>query len=172
MDRVLENVWTFANSPLGLALFGALVAWLIAKLATAKPAWVAYRGTIINAIRWAEKLIPDQAPDKSLAKLDAALQYVIKVIEEAEKRTVTPAETAVIKDAISLVHDEVYPATAAKGAGPATLAAILDAIKKAAITQNVVVADVFVTLEDGTRVCRQTRSEAIRDLIRSMLVGH
>jgi hypothetical protein len=130
-----DTVWAYLNSPLGITVVGAVVAFLIAKLFAAKPGWAKYQGTIISAIRYAEKAIPDGSPNTSIARLDAALKYVLAVIEESEKRTPSEAEQAILKDGISLLHSGVEQEllaklgikadTAAKTVAPLLLCAFL-----------------------------------------------
>jgi hypothetical protein len=64
----------FINSPIGITIISAIVAWLLSKLFTAKPEWQKYQGTIIAAIKWAEKVVPDNSPDTNVQRLNAALQ--------------------------------------------------------------------------------------------------
>ena len=107
VNSILEAIWQVLNSPVGIAAIAALVLWLLNRLYAAKPAWQKYEGAIISGIKHAEKKIPDDCENKSLARLDAALQYVLKVYEEANKRTATTKEVAEIKDGISIVHNEL-----------------------------------------------------------------
>ena len=104
---ILEALWNAMNSPVGIAAIAGLVLWLLNRLYAAKPAWAKYEGAIISGIKYAEKQIPDDADNKSLARLDAALRYVLKVYQEVNKRTASAKEIADLKDGISIVHNEL-----------------------------------------------------------------
>ena len=104
---ILETVWAVLNSPAGIAAIAGLILWLLNRRYAAKPAWAKYEGAIISGIKYAEKQIPNDAANKSLARLDAALGYVLKVYQEANKRSASAKEIAEIKDGISVVHNEL-----------------------------------------------------------------
>ena len=106
-DAILETIWQALNSPVGIAAVAGLVLWLLNRLYAAKPAWQKYEGAIISGIKHAEKAIPDDAANKSLARLDAALQYVLKVYQEVNNRSASTKEIADLKDGISIVHNEL-----------------------------------------------------------------
>lgn len=103
----LKALWTFLNSPVGITVIGSIVAYALSKLYTAKPAWQKYEGAIISAIKYAEKAIPDDAENKSLKRLDEALDYVLEVFEKVNERNATPQETAALTEGIRIVHDEL-----------------------------------------------------------------
>lgn len=88
------------------AIAAYLLSVAIAKLYAKKPEWKQYEGTIIAAIKHAEKLIPDDTPNKSLERLDVALRYVIRLTEEGGVK-LTSKQIANIKDGISLKHHEI-----------------------------------------------------------------
>ncbi len=108
---LLARVWEFLNSPFGIALVataGLAILNVIAKRAPKLAQLLAtYKGDIIAAIKYAEKSIPDDAQNVSLARLDAALKYAIAVIAEGERRALSPPEIAAIRSSISEVHDEL-----------------------------------------------------------------
>ena len=106
-SNILETVWAAINSPVGIAAIAGLVLWLLNRLYAAKPVWAKYEGAIISGIKYAEKAIPDDAANKSLARLDAALGYVLKVYAEVNKRSASTKEITEIKDGISIVHNEL-----------------------------------------------------------------
>ena len=105
--EILETIWALINSPAGIAAIAGLFLWLLNRLYAAKPAWQKYEGAIISGIKYAEKQIPDDADNKSLARFDEALRYVLKVYQEMNNRTATAKEIAEIKDGISIVHNEL-----------------------------------------------------------------
>ena len=88
------------------------VVYLLGKLFVKEPKvglfFEKYKGAMIKGIKLAEAEIPDDTQNKSLVRLDRALQYTIQLIEIAENRKVTTeAELAQIKSDISAVHHEV-----------------------------------------------------------------
>ena len=105
--NILETIWSILNSPAGIAAIAGLILWLLNRLYAAKPAWAKFEGAIISGIKYAEKQIPDDASNKGLARLDAALRYVLKVYQEANKRPASTKEIAAFKDGISIVHNEL-----------------------------------------------------------------
>ena len=107
VSNIFETIWAVLNSPAGIAAIAGLVLWMLNKLYAAKPAWQKYEGAIISGIKYAEKQVPDDTANKSLARLDAALRYVLKVYQEVNNRTASAKEAADIKDGISIVHNEL-----------------------------------------------------------------
>jgi hypothetical protein len=85
------------------------VLWLLNRLYAAKPTWQPFEGTIIAAVKWAEKEIPDDTPNKSLVRLNAALNYVVKVYEQA-RGTATEQVKAQLREGIQIVHAELEAA--------------------------------------------------------------
>lgn len=106
-ELIGNYLWAFANSPLGIALIIALVGGLLAKLYTKKPLWKTYEGSVIAGIKWAEKAIPDDTENKSLARLDTALKYVIVIVESATGKTVTEAQKQQLAEGIKIKHAEL-----------------------------------------------------------------
>ena len=106
-ETIFQSVWGLLNSPVGIAAIAGLVLWLLNRLYAAKPAWAKYEGAIIAGIKYAEKQIPADVDNKSLARLDAALRYVLKVYQETNKRSPTAKEVAELKDGISILHNEL-----------------------------------------------------------------
>ena len=86
--------------------FGAVS---VNKLYAAKPAWQPMEGTIIAAVKWAEKEIPDNTPNKALVRLNAALGYVVKVYEQA-RGPATEQVKAELREGIQIVHAELEAA--------------------------------------------------------------
>jgi len=103
-DTILTNVWGAVNSPFGIGILAAVVLWVLNRLYAKKPQWKKYEGTIIAAVKLAEKQIPDDTPNKAAAKLDAALRYVLNVHREVENRRATAQEVAAIREGIQIVH--------------------------------------------------------------------
>lgn len=109
---VLQTIWQAINSPIGIAAVAGLVLWLLNRLYALKPAWKRFEGTIIAAIKYAEKQIPDDVDNKALNRLDAALRYVVKVYEEATDKQATPKIVADLKEGIQIKHAELEAAEA------------------------------------------------------------
>jgi len=110
MEKVLEilaMVWAFLNSPFGLGMVITAVMWIGAKIYASRPSWRKYEGAIIEAIKFAEREIPDDTPNKSLCRINAALQYVLKIHREINNRGATPEEVTEIKEGIRIVHAEL-----------------------------------------------------------------
>ena len=103
----MEQIWTFLQTGPGLILIGSIVLFALNLLYAKKPAWRKFEGTIITAIRLAEKNISDDTANKSLARLDDALEYVIGVYETVEKKRATAKTQAALREAIAIKHDEM-----------------------------------------------------------------
>lgn len=115
MKIVIEIVawlWALLNTPAGITFTAGLLLYLLNRIYAAKPLWQQYEGTIVSAIRTAEKLVPDDTPNSGMAKFDAALQFVLQVFEARAGRTPTPTEEAVLKEGINLKHNELATAGA------------------------------------------------------------
>jgi len=103
----MQTIWTLINTPAGITLIASVLLYLLNRLYAAKPLWQQYEGTIVSAIRTAEKLVPDDTPNRGLAKFDQALQFVIEVFEARNKRQPTVLEKAILKEGINLKHNEL-----------------------------------------------------------------
>ena len=102
-----ESIWDFLNSPAAITAIAGVILWLLNRLYAKKPLWQQWEGTIIEAVRFAEKAVPDDAENKAIQRLDAALRYVLKIYEGMKSRPATDAEINEIKDGIRLVHNEL-----------------------------------------------------------------
>jgi len=106
-STVIEALWRFLNMPLGITVVAGGLLWLLNRTFNRRPAWQAYEGTIIAAVKWAEKEIPDDTPNKSFQRLNAALNYVLKVYQEARGFAPEKALKESIKEGIQIVHAEL-----------------------------------------------------------------
>jgi len=106
-DGIGGVIWSVLNSPAVIALLAGGFLWLLNRLYAARPAWQAFEGSIIAAVKWAEKEIPDDTPNKSLAKLNAALGYVLKVYEELRGKPADADTQAELREGIQIVHAEL-----------------------------------------------------------------
>lgn len=107
-----ETVNEFLNSPIGVAIMWAatmgLFGFLMSKLNPWQETWKKYEGSIISGIKLAEKNIPDDMPNKSMQKLDAALRFVLKAYAESNKGKQPPAKTVeAIRQGIQIKHAEL-----------------------------------------------------------------
>jgi len=111
-EWILTTVWNALNSPAAIVAIAGLVLWLLNRLYAAKPGWAKYEGAIISGVKFAEKEIADETPSKGLARLDAALRYVLKVYAEVNNRQATPKVTAELTEGIQIKHAELEAAGA------------------------------------------------------------
>ena len=106
-NGIVQVIWNVLNSPAVIAVLAGGMLWLLNRLYAAKPAWQAFEGTIIAAVKWAEKEIPDDTPNKALNRLNAALNYVVKVYEEARSKPVDAKAKAELREGVQIVHAEL-----------------------------------------------------------------
>ncbi|HSW00021.1 MAG TPA: hypothetical protein VLI39_07605 [Sedimentisphaerales bacterium] len=103
----MEPLWAVMNSPFVIstlaALFVALLNWAYAR----KPWLSKYEGTLIAAVKYAEKTIPDGTPNKALARLDEALKYALRVIETRTGVPLSAVEVSAVVERLQVVHSEV-----------------------------------------------------------------
>lgn len=105
--EILALVWQFLNSPMGITAAAGLILWVLNRIYSKKPAWEGFEGTIIAAVKWAEKQVPDDSENKAVRRLDEAMKYVVKVFEEVQQRRPTVAEQAELKDGIQVAHAQL-----------------------------------------------------------------
>ncbi len=103
----LSMIWQAVNSPVGITFLAGVFLWLLNKLYGARPAWLQYEGTIIAAIKYAEKQIPNDVSNKSLAKLDTALNYVLRIYQELNGKRATTQVEAELREGIQVKHAEL-----------------------------------------------------------------
>jgi hypothetical protein len=115
LDTILALVWQFLNSAPGVALLSGLMLAAINAVYARKPTWKKYEGTIIGAIRAAEKAIPDNVPMKSAERLDKALKLVLEVYASREGAMPGPATVAEFAEAIQVIHAKQEAAGALAG---------------------------------------------------------
>ena len=108
----IEGAGKFLNSGIGFALVWAgmvgLFMWLASKFNPFQEKWKAWEGSIITGIKLAEKEIPDDTPNSGLAKLDAALRFVLKAYADANNGKQPPAKLVEeIKQGIQIKHSDL-----------------------------------------------------------------
>jgi len=99
MNDVLNGAWAFVNSPIGLTIVGGIVLYLLNRFVRPNAKWAKYEGTIIAAVKYAEKAIPDGSDNASQRKLDEALKYVLAVYAKADPAAIT--------EGIQIVHEKM-----------------------------------------------------------------
>lgn len=105
--NTMRLIWEAVNSPSVITMMAGGLLWLLSRLYAAKPAWRAFEGTIIAAIKWAEKEIPDDTPNKSFNRLNAALNYVLKVYQEARGKPADSKTKHELREGIQILHAEL-----------------------------------------------------------------
>lgn len=100
----LSSVWAFLNSPLGITLTVALLAWIGGRFVTAKTLAQRFGGTIIQCIKLAETAIPDTVANPGLRRFDQAMKQIMTYIETVENRTLKGSEIDQLGQAISVLH--------------------------------------------------------------------
>ena len=100
-------IWELVNSPFFVTTVATVVVFLLNKLYGSKPEWKKYEGSIIQAIRWAEKAIPDGTENKHMERFKHAFQYVLNVFAEVEKRQPSLEEERGLRDGIEIVCAEL-----------------------------------------------------------------
>jgi hypothetical protein len=111
-NTIFNGIWTFLNSGIGLAIIWAAMVGFFLFLASRfnpwQEKWKQYEGSIITGIKVAEKEIPDDTPNAGLAKLDAALRFVLNAYAEANNgKQPSAALVEQIKQGIQIKHDEL-----------------------------------------------------------------
>jgi hypothetical protein len=90
-----------------ITAIAALASYGIAKLFAAKPEWAKYEGLLITAVKAAEKIIPDDVANKSLARADAALRVFVERYRTAYGKFPKQEIIDIAKAALPIVHDRI-----------------------------------------------------------------
>lgn len=97
-------LWNFVNSPVGLMIVGTILAGILGAVFKAQPAWQVvfdkHKGLFFDAVRAAEKAIPDDTPNPGAAKADFALKLILKL-----EPSLTGAKEVDLQKAITAAHD-------------------------------------------------------------------
>ena len=75
LSALINSVFGFM---LGMMTVIVSVFWLLSKLDPFQDQWRQWEGSIITAIKLAEKQVPQDAPHAGVTKLNAALDYVLQ----------------------------------------------------------------------------------------------
>ncbi|MFW6153737.1 MAG: hypothetical protein ACOC95_00805 [Planctomycetota bacterium] len=112
VTAIFDSLNTFFNSPVGFAVLWATMVGLFMFLASRfnpfQATWKAWEGSIITGIKLAEKEIDDDTPNAGLAKLDAALRFVLKAYAEANGGKQPSAKVVEqLKQGIQITHADL-----------------------------------------------------------------
>lgn len=69
----MDTLLGFLAQPYTVMILVGLLVAATTYLFTRNPAWAKYEGLMITAVKMAEKLIPDDTPNKSMQRANAAL---------------------------------------------------------------------------------------------------
>jgi hypothetical protein len=110
--ELFDALNSILNSAFGFAVtWAALVGvffWLSSKFNPFQEKWREWEGSIITAIKLAEKEIPDDTPNAGLAKLDTALRFVLKAYADANNGKQPSAKLIEqLKQGIQIKHSEL-----------------------------------------------------------------
>jgi len=110
VNAVLDALWTFANSPLGITAIAAVLLYLLKRAREHYPAWREWEGAIIEGIKFAEKHVPDDAENKSLRRFNDALAYVLRIYHETTGAMPSASEKRAIEEGIRIKHADLEAA--------------------------------------------------------------
>ena len=106
MEAIMNLVWAFLNSPIGITLVvsavGAIVAWLVRKLPIVKK----YKGVIYTAVKYGERQIPDDTENAGAKRLDEALKYALKLFAEMDVKVKDKKKPEII-DGLMEAHEQL-----------------------------------------------------------------
>ncbi len=100
-------VWDFLNSAFGISCVAVAVIWILNKVYAKQPLWKQYEGDVIAAVRYAEKVTEGGVPASAEGKLNSALQYAVKIIEQVEQRRLSADEVNALKQGIQVTHNSL-----------------------------------------------------------------
>ena len=106
-DTIIALLNTDAVQTLIISGLVFLFGKLVLKVPSVKPFFDKYKGEMVRIIKLVEVEIPDGTTNKGWMRLDRALQYVIVLIEKAEKRKLSDTEKDEIRGNLSEAHLEV-----------------------------------------------------------------
>jgi len=109
-ELVLAGVWALLNSPVGVSMVASVALWLVNKVYAAKPEWQAYEGALIQAVRWAEKEIPDGTENKYLKRANSALQYALDAYERMNGHRANTRMKEQLAQGLEVVHTDLEAA--------------------------------------------------------------
>jgi len=102
-SSIMPLIWSFLNSPVGVSAVVFVLSFILGKVFTAKPKWKAlilkFGPSIMQAVKYAEKQIPDDTHNKGLERVNSALKYLITL--QPKLKGIAEDD---LKEAISAVH--------------------------------------------------------------------
>ena len=104
---IVTWLWSILNSPAGIAMLAGLVGYGLVSLYRWRPAWAAWEGSIIQAVKLAEKTIPDDTPNAGLRRFDEALKFILRIYDERTGRQPPASLLDSLREGISIVHDDL-----------------------------------------------------------------
>ena len=111
-ESIGNAISTFLNSGVGFAVIwmiaAAVVFLLINKASPFHEAWKKYEGTIITAIKVAEKAVDDDTPNAGLRRLDEAMKFVLaRYAEQHNGSEPSAALQRELKEGIQIKHADL-----------------------------------------------------------------
>jgi len=104
------DILQILNMPVVVALIVALVLFALNIVFDKRPAWRKkwedYLPAFGQAVRHAEKVVPDDHPNKAVLRADEALKYLIRLLDELGK-SVSAADTSDLRMGLSATHAEL-----------------------------------------------------------------
>lgn len=101
MDRIISFLW----SPTGIGVVCAVIATVLAIVVKRVPRvgqlYETHKGTLFDAVKAAERAIPDDTQNTGLRRLDAALKYLVQAAPELAK-----AKPHVLSELVNKAHAE------------------------------------------------------------------
>jgi hypothetical protein len=105
-----ETILQILNMPVVVALIVALVLFSLNIVFDKRPSWRKkwndYLPAFGQAVRHAEKAIPDNHPNKAILRADEALKYLIRLLDELGAR-VAATDTSDLRMGLSATHAEL-----------------------------------------------------------------
>lgn len=103
----METVLAILSNPSVVAIMISILVVLLRALFTRQTKWKEYVGYAIQAVRYAEKQIPDDTPNAGMKRFDQALKHVLQVWERVEGRQATEKEAAQLGNLVNKAHAEI-----------------------------------------------------------------
>jgi len=114
MSQILQHIDAAAFFAAFVLVIMGAGAWFILVVLVSlihpggKNRWQPWEGTIITAVRLAEKEVPPDVPDAGLVRLDRAVAHVNRVYAEVRRgRRPSRKLAAVLRERIQIIHDEM-----------------------------------------------------------------
>lgn len=106
-----EKIMEFLNEPVAIAtilwILTTVTLYVFKKSPKAKEIVEKYYPYLVEGIRRAEAVIPDETTNKSVKRFDEALKYAIILIEKHESRKLSSGEIVALSTGIPAVHEKL-----------------------------------------------------------------